>query len=637
MEFNDSYDVLRGLINDAFECCYTDGDIDLTVNFKGDGKIEFSYNCQPKNNKIPFNATAEQYEEIKDNLLTITDKKGAYINLAELCFAFNAKKKMSKESDKEYLKRTLNLTITEDDVVSVSYKLAYFKKTGNKFIRVWQNNKSIVDFICHEYEGLCFLIPFAVAASKRQSITKVFMVRYNFFSIYELTSDELPRKIKYEKLSAFFISVPYELVSLDASGNALVAKVEQGVKDLIKTYSRYLVLDVYELPNIEDRFGLRPRSYAFGFIRNFVTTSKLNQIFSQNLAEYFLEHVCLHFPEDGKDEEEVVRYSELRETAFSYIRKEVSEEDHRSGKAYRNHILGKKEDMVKQLSGHSEKSMYLSYEWVSGREFYYEFVRPYRSYIIESRVKPGLPDYGLYSSFNSFAEKQLFKYFAKGSFVEDEKALEAVFAYFDDAFNRDYKVTMRYYQLYVTHKGKTSIDRDVVNISKINITNLKNAIDTLKSRRDRFDSPRAFSETVKMLVNIYTQGKDIIECLIKLREQGVRIKLGTDANGKIRFSVYGSMFLIPARTTASQMYSIVQDIGSILEAKMWNDRVFDFPTEKVRYFFDADVIERIFEGKVTASKDRPLKEALELIPNFSVSDLKMDKVAVLDEYTRHSL
>ncbi len=49
-------------------------------------------------NAEPFNGTRVileldhgEYEKIKDNFLTITEKKGDYLNMVELCFAFNRK------------------------------------------------------------------------------------------------------------------------------------------------------------------------------------------------------------------------------------------------------------------------------------------------------------------------------------------------------------------------------------------------------------------------------------------------------------------------------------------------------------------------------------------------------------------
>ncbi|MCL2036262.1 MAG: hypothetical protein FWG83_02595 [Oscillospiraceae bacterium] len=615
------YRIIRELLKEALDCDYKSGDIKMLFTFyrKRENEIVFSYNDLSEGGKVVTDLTDEQYDEIKDNLLTITEKKGNYLNIAELCFAFAEKKMLNKDSKKEFLRRTLNIAVAVDGEITVSYKVAYFKKAGNKFIRFSQDGKTLADFICHEQDGFIYVVPFAVAASKRQNIARVFMVKYGFFSTYELNPEEIPRKIKYEKQSAFFISIPYKYIQAN-DGDGIIEMVEQGVKNLVETYSQCFILDVYELPDEKNderiRYGFRPRSYAFGFVRGFVVSSKL----MARAADCFLENISVQFPE----EDSPVSYSELRETAFSQFIKGVTEGEHRTGKAYRKNILARREEMFKQLSGHSEKTMYLSYEWENGREFYYEFVRPKGEYIVESRVKPGLSDYGLHGKFNSFAEKQLFKYFSKGSFVEDEDALEAVFASFDEAFDNDYKINMRYYQLYVS-RGE---ERDVVNISKVNVVNLKKAIDTLFARRDRFTSSRAFDETVKMLVNIFTDGKDVTSCFIQLKEQGVPIKLVSDSNGKTRFSVYGNLFLIPPRMSASEMLQIIGDIRIILDSKMWTGREFDFPVMKTRYFFNADAVSDALESEFVVVDHN---DVVNVLDKFLVSDLKMDKVAFLNK------
>ncbi|MCL1865804.1 MAG: hypothetical protein FWF82_00160 [Oscillospiraceae bacterium] len=625
--------VIRELFQNALKSCYENPDMEIKIAFdlNKEDEISVAYNDILRSEKT-VKVSGEHYGEIKENLFTLGEKKGGYINIPELCFAFCAKKKLHKDSSKENLKRTLTVSVSDDSGTTVSYKISYFKKAVNKFVRFSQNERNVADFIYHEYDGLSYLIPFAVAAAKSQIISKVFLQKYNLFSTYELHADELPRKIKYEKLSAFFISSPEEFVTGD--GSVIIDKIQRGVKDLIKTYSVYLVLDVCPISG-QVRYGFRPRTYSFGFIRNFVTSSGL--VF--NLTDYFLNHVRIQFPE----EENPAEYSSLKETAFSYSKKDVSESEHRSGKAYRTYILARREEMVRHLQGHSEKTMYLSYEWESKhidadsdsgtvREFYYEFVRPNGIYIVESRIKAGLPDYGLYSDFSSFAAKQLSKYFARGSFVEDENELEMLFASFDEAFNGQYRVNMRYYQLYISHTdGNENKVPDVVNISKMKVGNLKKAMDTIEKRRSKFDSVTAFGETTKMLIGVFTAGTEIVSCLTRMRKQGVRVNFAADAGGKIRFSVYKNLFLIPSKITAAQMLDITGDAGAILDNGMWDDREFDFPINKTRYYFNADTMYRVLKNEY---KDFEVKEVLDVLPSFFVCDLQMEKVAFLDSENR---
>jgi hypothetical protein len=581
--------------------------------------------------EITIKVSTEQYERIKENYLTLVDKKGDFINLVELCFAFNRKKVMNiQEADVEEKDRTFNIAVMEKDKVVTLYKIAYVQKDGAdnrmRTIRFLQNNKSVADFICHEKDGFCYLIPFAVTAAKRQSIVRVFMQKYNYFSTYELTgllkapNDEA---IIDEKLSAFFISVPNEYITMYRTGikadsELIVAeKVEQGLKDLIESYGEYFVLDAFELPGIENRYGLRPKSYAFEFIKNFVMSSKL----ARNLKTNFQESISIQFPGEKKP----ATYAEIKEAAYLQSIDGVTESDHNSGTAYNTHIVGERDNMLAQLSGKGDKTLYLAYEWESqdekkGREFYYEFIRKAKTYIVESRVKPGLPDYNLYTNFKSVVGLMLNKYVGEGNFIEDEDALESVFSFFDQAFNEDYKVNMRYYQLYVTRGD----EQHTVDISKVKIGNLKNAMETLMTRRHRFDTSQAYNETTKMILNVFTQGKDTITFLREIKAQGGQITLALDINKKYRFSAYGNQFLIPGRTTNAQMLEIVGDIGALISAGMLNGRKFDFPITQGKYSFDANVIAELLK-----SEDVTVDDVNDVLPRLFVSDLKTERIALL--------
>ncbi|MCL2071908.1 MAG: hypothetical protein FWH07_06725, partial [Oscillospiraceae bacterium] len=156
------------------------------------------------------------------------------------------------------------------------------------------------------------------------------------------------------------------------------------------------------------------------------------------------------------------------------------------------------------------------------------------------------------------------KYVGGDSFVEDENALEAVFASLDDTFDNNYGVNMRYYQLYITN-GANPEERYVVNISKVKVGNLKDAMETLGKRRDRFDNDEVYNATAKMLLYVFTQGKDTIAFLKEVKAQGGQVELSLETDEKPRFSVYGSRFLIPGRTTSTQMLDITGDMDLLIK------------------------------------------------------------------------
>jgi len=582
-----------------------------------------------KGTEIHVKVSPEQYARIKENFLTMTDKKGDFINLVELCFAFNRKKVMnSQESKVPEPDRTFNIAIMEKNKIVTLYKIAYFQKEDNpntKMIRFMQNNKSVVDFICHENDGFCYLIPFAVATAKRASIVKVFLQKYNFFSTYELTGlikADSKEKIIDEKLSAFFVSVSNDYITSFRTGiradseHVVIQKVEQGVKDLIENYSEYFILELQPIPAVDNRWQLRPKSYAFEFIKNFVLTSKM----VANLKSSFQNNISIQFP----NERDTVSYEKLKETAFSVIKTGITEEAHKNGSAYEKYITGQRDKTLDKLSAHTNKTIYLSYEWegqsgAAGRQFYYEFVRSAGSYILENS-KTGINDYNLYVGFNSVVGLLLDKVVGKDNLVDDEESLESALAFFDEAYNEDYKIHMRYYQLYISHME----EQHTIDTSRMKIGNIKNAMESVLNRRHRFDTAQAFNDTCKMILNIFTQGKETIQFLKEIKEQGGQVTLALDINKKYRFSAYGNQFLIPSKTTNAQMLEILGDITMLIAAGMLNGRKFDFAYSRGRYSFDKAIVYNTLKSETVG-----VDLVSDVLAKIYASDLKLDRIALL--------
>jgi hypothetical protein len=584
-----------------------------------------------KGTEIVVKVSSEQYARIKENFLTMADKKGDFINLVELCFAFSRKKVMNApEANIEEPERTFNIAVMEKGKIVTLYKIAYFQKDDSemKTIRFMQNNKSVVDFICHEQDGFSYLIPFAVATAKRQSIVKVFLQKYNFFSTYELTGlikADAQEKIIDEKLSAFFISVSNDYITSFRTGirvdseHIVMQKVEAGIRDLIENYSEYFVLDLQRLPEIENRWVLRPKSYAFEFIKNFILTSKI----AANLKNSFQESISIHFP----NEPAPVKYNELKETAFAAAKSGISAEAHQNGSAYARYIQKERDNTLEKLAQYAVKTIYLSYDWeapdgTGGRQFYYEFIRESGIYIIENKDKPGLADYNLYVHFQSMVGMLLDSFVGKDNVIENETALETMLSFFDEAYNEDYKIHMRYYQLYISHLE----DQFTVDISKMKIENVKNAMESVLNRRHRFDTSQAYNETSKMILNVFTQGKDTISFLKEMKAQGCQITLALDINKKYRFSAYGNQFLIPGKTTNAQMLEIIGDMGMLVTAGMLNGRKFDFPYSRGRYSFDKNAVYGLLKSdKISADL------VGETLAKIYACDLKVDRIALIGE------
>ncbi|MCL1903864.1 MAG: hypothetical protein FWF94_05565 [Oscillospiraceae bacterium] len=222
-------------------------------------------------------------------------------------------------------------------------------------------------------------------------------------------------------------------------------------------------------------------------------------------------------------------------------------------------------------------------------------------------------------------EERLFeKYTKTDSYIEDESALEAVFASLDDAFEQGYGVNMRYYQFYITDNANTE-QRYVINISKIKVGNLNNAMNTLEERRDKFDNIEAFNATAKMLLYVFTQGKDTIAFLKEIKNQGGGVELYLEAGEKPRFSIYGNRFLLPGKTTFSQLSDIIGDINTLADSGVLVGRRFDVPFIKVRYSFNMNKVKNL-PGIGNAELNLE-----DVFSRLFVCGLKSEKIALIND------
>ena len=224
--------------------------------------------------------------------------------------------------------------------------------------------------------------------------------------------------------------------------------------------------------------------------------------------------------------------------------------------------------------------------------------------------------------------KEFERYTVADSFVEDETALEAVFASLDETFGEEYVISMKYYQLYITAESslESAEQHFVINISKVKINNIKNAMDTLLQRCKRFISEETYNAMAKMLLYVFSQGKDTIAFLKKVNEQGGCVELCIEPSEKPRFATYGSRFLIPAKTTAMQMYEITGGIEPLIDSGIIIGKKFDFPLLQLKYSFNASKIHALLKEDDVEIAD--IEGVLEIL-HFCA--LKTNKIALLDE------
>lgn len=138
-----------------------------------------------KGTEIVFKVSEEEQAKIKENLVNLTIHKGEYINLVEFCFAFIRKKQLGRFGEAENPNRTFNVAVMDMGKPLAVYKVIRYQKTpdDDPTVRFLQNGKSVIEFIWHENEGFVYLIPFAVSSAKRDTLVKVLLDKYNYFSL----------------------------------------------------------------------------------------------------------------------------------------------------------------------------------------------------------------------------------------------------------------------------------------------------------------------------------------------------------------------------------------------------------------------------------------------------------------------
>ncbi|MBR4111543.1 MAG: hypothetical protein IKK53_00765 [Ruminiclostridium sp.] len=589
------------------------------------------FGTQFKGTEIVFKVRGDEFNAIMENYLTLTDKRGDYMNLMELCFAFNRKKYMDTRTGKpeEATDRTFNIAVKVNDELKTIYKIMQYHKEGDKnpTIRFMQNNKSVIDFLCYENGGFSYLIPYAVANAKRAELVKLLCNKYNYFSTYELTGlyKENCEAFIDEHLSAFFISVPNDYITPHRTGirhdseNEVTERIEKDLTEMVKAYRQYFVLAMQPVSEGSDKYFLFPKSYAFEFFKNFIQTSK----FGKKIEGEFQNSLSVVFPGEAAP----VPYEEIKETGFQSVAENVPAERHEDGTAYTEYITNALDTLREQIDEDGNKSLYVAYTWEKeegvqgGREYLYEFTRNGNVIYVDSKASPNRSDNKLYYGFSSPAKKMAGA-FLKDNVVHNETELEQLLAMYDEIYYEDYKIVMKYYQFYISH-GE---EQQHYEVSKMNIGNLKNAMDTIQKRQNRFDTHQNYNEVVSMIINTFTQGKDTMTFLKEIKEQGGKITLQLDINKRYRFSAYNKQFMIPPSVSNQEMLDLIGDAGMLIKCGMLDGRVFDFPHTKSRFAFDKNLLSEMFVSDTLTDED-----IADRADKMYICDLKIDRVALIGE------
>ena len=597
------------------------------VNDDGILKVrELELNGTPfPHTEVVFALPIEEQQTLHENLTTLTSKKGSYINMVDLCFAFIRKKNLKATDNEECKERTFNIAVINYGKPEVVYKIQQFSKGENDIpkVRFSENGKSVADFIHAEYNDFVYLIPYAISGAKRDA-AKVLMNKYNYFSTFELTGfvNASNQKFVTDQLSAFFVSVPNKYITNNRSGikydslEECSEKIEQGILNVTERYKNMFVLELVQRQDDPEHYMLRPKQYVFEFFYNYINSSAI----VKGLKDKFTDSISIQFPND----ENPVLFSHLREHGFFSENDNISKEDHLDGTALKQ-LYADIENMNGWYGKDDNHVLVAKYNWIvpgtdeGGNEFLYSFYYEGEQYFMPSDGGKKIKDYELSNSFISIISLKLSESIVNGQ-VNDEDALAKTFDIIDEMFGENYRISMKYFQL-VVKSGTAKIQFE---ISKINIGNLKKAYDVLAAHEMRFENHQIFNQISTLMVNSFTNGKDTVQFLKEIKSQGGDITLALDINKRYRFSVYGKQFIIPPNISTADLLDIVGDVYALIESGLLNNREFDFVFTSGRFSFDINEVLSVLPEAGNA------EEAEALLSKMYVCDLGLDKIVLLD-------
>ena len=575
--------------------------------------------------EIVFALDEEDQKKLHHNLVSMCSEKGDYMNIVDLCFAFIRKKHLKATDEQETPSRTFNIAIISFGKPEVVYKIQEFRRDENDLpkVRFFENGKSVADFIHMENDGFVYLIPFAISGAKREA-AKVLMNKYNYFSTFELTGlvKASSQEFLQEQLSAFFVSVPNKYITNNRAGirhdciEEVSGEIKQDIVEIVDKYKKLFVLELAQRPDNAERYMLRPRQYVFEFFYNYINTSTL----VKGLKEKFGESISVKLP----NIDEPVVFTDIKENGYFTEHSGISKEEHDDGTAMQM-LYNDLEQMQGWFKGEENHVLFAKYNWheqatdESGSEYVYAFHENDEVFLMSSDKNKQIRDYDLSDGFRSIISLKLNNCVVDGA-VANEDALAEAFAVIDEMFGESYRISMKYFQFVIT-SGATTIQFEV---SKINIGNLKKAMDVVQAHEMRFENHQVYNSVVTLLMNSFTNGKDTMEFLREIKSQGGEVTLALDINKRYRFAAYGKQFMIPPNVSNTDLLEIIGDVYVLIDSGMFNNRVFDFPYSAARYSFDADEIAAALPECGAASAIE------ESVSKIYVCDLGLDKIALLD-------
>ncbi|MDR0804212.1 MAG: hypothetical protein LBN42_00325 [Oscillospiraceae bacterium] len=503
--------------------------------------------------EIMFKPDPVRYDKIKENFSTLCDRKGEFLNIPELCFAY---------SNKSYLKTAI--ISVNDGKSKTLYRIdrnqdnASDKKRDK--LRFFKDGAPVIEFIRYQSGVLSFLIPYAVSRKFKDGVHALIFAKYNYFSTFELTGDG-------DDGHSFFISVPnYYVTPFRTSVRRdceaeLKRGIEEGIKKFITEYSDGLIIDVTPV-NQTDKNGfypsvLRPATYIFGCLRAYINSSL------QDAKLFFRNAVSIRLPN-----EQEIEYAEFLKYSYAGAAEGVSIDSHKDASAYQEYIakeLAMQERLLADLTVKTLSAEY-SYSDENGNTHKFYEMRIYRQdkkYVVDSRHNPEIDaedNFGISEGFHGIASKGLFDIFGgiypiasfepeRNSIVleprvpklRNSEQLVKIFALFDSLYGAHYFLGLTYNCL-IFRRGIKSY---VFETAKIQATSLKAAAEAVIAHTAQFDYPETSREILRTLLAAYSENKTVSEFLRCALSESCPVTAAEDINGHGCFELYGFQYFVP--------------------------------------------------------------------------------------------
>ncbi|MCL2086750.1 MAG: hypothetical protein FWH05_04050 [Oscillospiraceae bacterium] len=624
------------------------------VNRNGRPEIESLDLKRPrfKGTEIKITVSESRYEDIFANFTSLCEARGKYINIVDLCFAFNRKKLLNSYVDRvECNERTFNIAVTrKGEFVTVYQVMKHNNQALNlNTIRFLHNGNSVVDFVCHEYNDVIFLVPFAVSGSCRRQVITLLSDRYNFFSTYELTGLLKTKNESFlnKKLSAFFISVPNTYVASSRTGikheseAEVFEKVKSGISDLIKKNKKYFLLGVREIEGEISSDGsslclLRPESYIFEFVKRFIFSSNI----CENSENEFLSSVSINFP----GEKEPVPYPVMLETAYVNETKGVTKQEHDDGSAYEKYIVDALERCERILNDEQveTKTICVKYSWTGdegerGAEFLYKFYRPEKCFVLSSKSQNVKSDFNLSGSFKNIAEIMAQEIVPDGE-LYDEDALLELFELLDTEYPGDYSVDIRECAPNVSAEdippkeesntlsfiAETSDKIFNFSLCEMKIANLKMAMNVLESHKGTFESLPAYERFSNFIIDKFIGDSEPSNALKLMKEQGVDLEISLGR--PMSFTAYGRQFAEKRPLTMAELLLLCEDKKALFNGGWLVGRKCDVTLESLNVSFEPEIIADLLRHSLLEER-----EIVRRVTSVYACDLDLKIIAFLDD------